>query len=76
MKDLQDIEKLLEKARPPDQDVSKTRHHIWQEILNRRKNKNRRGFPISLPPWIWVVASLALILICILFMIFIHKAGS
>lgn len=76
MKDLHDIEKMLEKARPPDQDFSKTRRQIWQDILNRRKSQNKKGFPISLAPWIWVVASLVLIFICVLFMVFIHGVGS
>lgn len=71
MKNLQDIEKMLRESRLPDRDMSHTRYDIWREILKKRRDTRRFGYLFRIRPWIWALASLALIVLCFIFFLMI-----
>ena len=73
MKDLNDIEAILKKAKPPDRDVSQLRHEAWHQIIDAQRERHAKGFFAKVTPWIWALASLILILLCIFFMIMLAK---
>ena len=73
MKNLKDIEKLLTNAKPPDKVISSTRHKTWQRIIDAHKKHGKRTGFLTIKPWIWTLASIILILICILLMMWIKK---
>lgn len=73
MKDLNDIEDILKDAKPPDRDVSRLRVETWRQIIDAQRERHRKGFLSKIAPWIWALASIALILLCIFFMIMLSK---
>ena len=70
MKDTKDIEELLKGARLPDRSSPKDRRDMWEQVLRRHKIK--KSLWLRIRPWIWALASILLILICILFMIMLY----
>ena len=69
MKDLEHIEKTLREAKPPDHDMTRSRHKVWQNILKRRRERRKR-FPLAfIKPWMWALASVIVIVICLFYML-------
>jgi hypothetical protein len=73
MKDFEDIEKTLRDTRLPDQDMSHTRHEVWQRIMKAREKRHKRILLSCVKPWGWALASIILILICVFVMILMVK---
>jgi hypothetical protein len=68
-KKLEDIEQLLKNGRLPDQDSGSVKLNIWREILKQHREKSKRGSPIfRIIPWIWPLASILLLAICLFLM--------
>lgn len=74
MKNSEDIEKILREAKLPDRDMSQMRHEIWHHILKTRKKQRKQSFVSCVKPWILALASIVLIVICILLMILMKKS--
>ena len=74
MKDLKDIEKILREIKPPDRDMTHTRHEVWRRIMKDRERRMKRGPQRFLKPWVWALASIILIILCYLFMLIIYKS--
>jgi len=73
MKDLNDIEAILKETKPPDHDVSHFRTETWHAIIDAQRDRHKKGFLSKCSPWIWALASILLILLCIFFMIMLAK---
>ena len=73
MSELHDIERLIREARPPDQDPSTFRQDLWQQILKARSKRRRSTLITKVAPWIWALASILMILLCIYFMMLMGK---
>lgn len=69
MKTLNEIEKLLKESKPPDREMSQSRHEMWHEILKKRRDRRRLGFLFRIRPWIWALMSIVLIVLCFLFIL-------
>ena len=73
MKNFKDIEKLLTDAKPPDRTVASTKQKTWERIIVALKKSHKRTGLLAIRPWIWTFASIILILVCILLMLWIKK---
>jgi hypothetical protein len=69
MKNNRDIEKILKESRLPDRDMSSTGHEVWTRIIESRKKRGKRSPFSRMKPWVWALASILLILLCVLFMV-------
>jgi hypothetical protein len=68
-KELEDIEQILKNGRLPDQDSGAVKSRIWQEILKQYRGKSKRGSPLfRITPWIWPLASILLLAVCLFLM--------
>lgn len=70
-KDLQEIESQLRDSRPADVDFSSTRYDIWQQMLKTRRNRRKPKSFIFLSSWVWTFASLILLGLGIILMIYL-----
>ena len=73
MKNNRDIEKILKESRLPDRDMSSTGHEVWRRIIEARKTHGKRSPLSRMKPWVWALASILLILLCVLFMILLVR---
>ncbi|MFQ5627166.1 MAG: hypothetical protein ACE5I1_00280 [bacterium] len=71
MKDLKKIEDLLRESRPPDTDLTKSRHHAWRRLIETQRRRRKPRMLFFLPPWAWALASLVFLLLCLLLMLWI-----
>ena len=69
MRDLKNIEKMLRDARLPDAKNDEVRLKMWQTLLTQRRERLRRGLLYRIKPWMWALASIVFILLCVLIMI-------
>jgi hypothetical protein len=69
MRDLKNVEKILRDARLPDTKNDEVRLKMWQALLGQRRERQRRGLLYRIKPWMWALASIIFILICVLIMI-------
>jgi hypothetical protein len=74
MKNIKDIEKLLRDTKLPDRNMSHIQHEVWHRILNMQRERHKKIFLLRIKPWIWTLASLILIVICIFIMILISRS--
>ncbi|MFQ5637835.1 MAG: hypothetical protein ACE5IR_07535 [bacterium] len=70
-KHFKEIEDILRNGKLPDADSSELRHQVWQRVLQNQRQHRTSKLLLRLPPWIWVMASIILILLCILLMLLI-----
>lgn len=75
MKRNEDIERLLRDSRLPDRNGSKDRHDVWERVLKARKDRPKRSLLLRVRPWMWALASILLVLLCVLFMLMIRHTG-
>ncbi len=69
---LHEIEELLRNGKVPDADLSHLRHEAWQKLLAARRQRRRpKGF-LRLPPWVWALASILLIVLSLLVMLWLR----
>ncbi|MFQ5605550.1 MAG: hypothetical protein ACE5HS_19950 [bacterium] len=68
-KKLHEIEKVLRNGKLPHKDLSGIREMNWQKILQAQRKRRKPQFFLSLPPWSWALASIVLILLCVVFML-------
>ena len=73
MRDFSDIEKRLQNGKLPDSDMSKYRHNIWQRILQAQRSRRKIISFLSIPPSIWALASIIIIILFIVFMFLLKK---
>ena len=68
MKNHDNIEEILRDSKPPYHDMSHSMHEAWQHVLYERNRypKNKGGL-LFIKPWMWALASVALILICVFY---------
>jgi hypothetical protein len=72
MHNLKEIEDMLRhKGDLAEKDLSQIRHKNWQRMLQARRQ--RRKSYTGLPPWIWALASLILIVLCLIVMLLIKR---
>lgn len=74
MKPSIDIEKLLFESKLPDQKLSNAQHQIWQQILDERKKRHQLSIIFRIKPWMWALASVLLMLLCIALMIALYRS--
>ncbi len=74
MKNLNDIEKFLKASKQPDKDFTDVKHEIWSLVLQMHKQRRRKSWLSFMKPWMWVLASIFLILICVLFMLLMVRS--
>lgn len=73
MKESKDIEKILKDSRPPNRELPSTRREAWKRIIERRKTPRKRSPLLKMKPWIWALASIILIILCVYFMILLAR---
>lgn len=73
MKDFKDIEKRLLNGRLQDSDMSKHRHKVWQKILQARRARRKLVSFLSIPPYVWAVGSIIILLLFFIFMFLLKK---
>ena len=73
MKDFKDIEKRLKNGKLPDSDMSKHRHKVWQKILQARRTRRKLVSLLSIPPYVWAVGSIIILLLFFIFMFLLKK---
>ncbi len=76
MKDLKYIEKMLQDARLPDVNTDEMRLKMWKSLLENRRSRHKRGLLYKIKPWMWALASIVFILLCIILMIAIAKGAA
>lgn len=72
MKDLKEIEKLLRDSRLPDTDFTRNRHETWRKLIEAQRRRRKSHILPFVPPWIWALASLILLLLSILLMLWLR----
>jgi hypothetical protein len=70
-KDLHEVEELLRNGRLPDSDLPRVRHKVWQQVLAAQRKRRKAKTLLRLPPWIWALASITVILIGIIVIFFL-----
>jgi len=73
MREFKDIEKRLRNGRLPDSDMSKYRHKAWQKILQAQRARRKIISFLSIPPWVWAVASIIILILFFVFMLLLKK---
>jgi hypothetical protein len=73
MKDFQDIEKRLRNGKLPDSDMSKHRYKVWQTLLQAQRTRRKIISFLSIPPWIWAVGSIIILILFFIFMFLLKK---
>lgn len=68
MKKLEDIEKKLRNNNLPETDISSICFQEWQRILKTHKEKQKLSLIFKTTPWLWTLASILLIVLCIIIM--------
>lgn len=68
MRDFKDIENRLRNGKLPDSNMSRHHHKVWRRILQAKRIRRKMISVFSIPPYIWAVGS---IIILILFFIFV-----
>jgi hypothetical protein len=67
-KHLKEIEDILRNGKLPDADTARLRHQVWQKLLRTQRERRKFKSLLKLQPWIWALASIILILLCVLIM--------
>lgn len=62
---LHEIEKLLRNGKLPNKSTLQVRHKVWQQILSAQRERRTSKSLLKLPPWIWPMGSIILILLCL-----------
>lgn len=70
-KDIHEIERLLREEKLPDQDTSQVKAHVWKKILEDHRKRQKQSLLLRIKPWFWSLASILLIILCILIMWFV-----
>ncbi|NIR51120.1 hypothetical protein GWO43_21165 [candidate division KSB1 bacterium] len=70
-KSLKDIEDTLRNGKLPHANLAQHRHKVWQRVLQAQRERRKSKLMLNLPPWIWVLASIVLILLCVIVMLLI-----
>lgn len=66
MSEFNDIEELLRNDNLPHRyDTGHMRHLNWQRVLQEHRQRRQLPFLFRIPPWIWSLASIMLIIVCI-----------
>ncbi len=73
MKDLKEIEQRLRSGRLPDANLTKHRPKIWNRIIQSRRGRRKTISIFSLPPYIWALASIAILVIFFILMFYLKK---
>jgi hypothetical protein len=73
MRDFRDIEKRLQDGKLSDSDMSRHRHKIWQRILQAQRSRRKIISFLSIPPSIWALASIIIIILFFIFMFLLKK---
>jgi hypothetical protein len=68
-KKITEIEEFLRSGRLPHADARSLRDRVWQKIVESRRTRRTPKLPLHLPPWIWALASIVLVLLCIIFIL-------
>ena len=71
-KDLKAVENFLRNGKLPDKSSAKLQHEAWHKILNAQRQRRRSRRFLKLPPWTWALASIVLVLLCLI-IIFLLK---
>ncbi len=72
-KDIQEIEQRLRNGRLPDADVSQHRMKIWRRLLTKKQTRRKTISIFSLPPYIWALASIAILVMFFLILFYFNK---
>ena len=72
MSDLKNIEEMLRESRLPDSDFSKNRSETWRRLIDAQRRPHKTRLLFALPPWLWALASLLLLLLSILLMLWLR----
>lgn len=68
-KNLKEVEDLLRNGKLPDKDLARIRHQVWQKILKAQRERHQQPkMLLNLQPWIWFLASIILIILCLVLM--------
>ena len=70
-KKITEIEEFLRSGRLQDADARSLRDRVWQKVVEHRRNRRAPKLPLDLPSWIWALASIILVLLCIIFILII-----
>jgi hypothetical protein len=73
MKEFQDIEKRLRDGKLPDSDMSKRRVKVWHKIAQTPRSRKEFILFSSLPPWIWAVGSMILLILFFIIMFLLKQ---
>lgn len=73
MKEFQNIEKRLRNGKLPDRDMSKHRHKVWQRISHAQRARRKMISFLSIPPWVWAVGSIVILILFFVFMFLMKK---
>ncbi|MBN2104713.1 hypothetical protein JW835_11795 [bacterium] len=69
IKKIEEIEQLLRDEKLPDQNINHLKTDIWQKIIQgHHVQTKRRSFLFHIKPWLWTLASILLILVCLFLM--------
>lgn len=68
-KHLTEIEDILRNGKLPDSDLAPLRHQVWQQVLKAQRKRRKPKLPLKVPPWVWALASIILILLCVVVML-------
>ena len=70
-RDFRDLEDFLREAKPKDIDASEMRKKVWQKVISAQRKRRKTRVFWGIPPWVWTLGSLVLILLLIMAMLFI-----
>jgi len=73
MKNFQDIEQRLRNGKLPDSDMSKRRYKVWQKILQGQRKRRKLISFLSMPPYVWAVGSIIILILFFIFMFILKK---
>jgi len=73
MKDFRDIEQRLRNGKLPANDMSRHRHKVWQGILQAKRIRRKMISVFSIPPYIWAVGSLIILILFFIFVFVLKK---
>jgi hypothetical protein len=73
MREFNEIEKRLQNGKLPDSDMSKHRHKSWQKILQAQRGRRKTISFLSIPPSIWALVSIIIVILFLVFMFILKK---